>query len=282
MQQRLFRKSALERLSSPEQLDQLMTVTSPRAWLALLGLMVVLASVVVWGFVGSIPTTVAGEGILLRGGEGISSISAPVAGRLSDIYVSVDDIIENGQVLARIQREDTGENARLIANQPGRIIEIRVSQDDFVSLGDPMIILEPTGDDVIDLEAIIYLPATEGKNVRPGMRVQIAPTTVQVEESGVMLGWVKAVGEFPESRESVARVLENPELVERFFTATDGAPIEVRVDLIPSRETVSGFKWSSPQGPDVEIRSGTLASANIIIQDEPPVNLIFPGLMPTG
>ena len=30
----IFRKAALERLSSPERLDQLMQVTRPRAWLA--------------------------------------------------------------------------------------------------------------------------------------------------------------------------------------------------------------------------------------------------------
>ena len=35
MQNKLFRKVALERLSSPEQLDQMMTVTSLRGWIAL-------------------------------------------------------------------------------------------------------------------------------------------------------------------------------------------------------------------------------------------------------
>ena len=39
----IFRKVALERLSSPEQLDQLMQVTSPKGWLALAGLGALLA-----------------------------------------------------------------------------------------------------------------------------------------------------------------------------------------------------------------------------------------------
>ena len=34
----MFRKVALDRLSSPEELDQLLRVTTSRSWLALLGL----------------------------------------------------------------------------------------------------------------------------------------------------------------------------------------------------------------------------------------------------
>ena len=33
----LFRKSAVEKLSSPEQLDVMMQVTSPKGWVALTG-----------------------------------------------------------------------------------------------------------------------------------------------------------------------------------------------------------------------------------------------------
>ncbi len=38
MSQGLFRETSLEKLSSPEQLDALIKVTSPRAWLALAAL----------------------------------------------------------------------------------------------------------------------------------------------------------------------------------------------------------------------------------------------------
>jgi hypothetical protein len=37
MSQRLFRQKALEKLASPEQLDQLMSITTPRRWLMLIG-----------------------------------------------------------------------------------------------------------------------------------------------------------------------------------------------------------------------------------------------------
>lgn len=60
----LFRKAALERLSTPERLDSLMEIVVPRAWLALLGLVAVLAAALAWGIFGSVPKSVDAVGVL--------------------------------------------------------------------------------------------------------------------------------------------------------------------------------------------------------------------------
>lgn len=62
----IFRQESLERLSSPEQLDQLMQVVNARSWLALgaLGSLVLLA--IGWSIFGRIPITVTGKGILVH------------------------------------------------------------------------------------------------------------------------------------------------------------------------------------------------------------------------
>ena len=44
----LFRKAALDKLASPERLDVLMHVTSPKGWAALMMMGVILSSAVVW------------------------------------------------------------------------------------------------------------------------------------------------------------------------------------------------------------------------------------------
>ncbi|MGA1194869.1 MAG: hypothetical protein ACO36I_00070 [Candidatus Latescibacterota bacterium] len=41
-QKQIFRQAALDRLSSPDQLDQLMRVTTPKGWIALMALCSVL------------------------------------------------------------------------------------------------------------------------------------------------------------------------------------------------------------------------------------------------
>lgn len=63
----MFRKVALDRLSSPEELDQLPRVTSPRSWLALLALGILLAVALAWSGFATIPITVTGRGVLAPG-----------------------------------------------------------------------------------------------------------------------------------------------------------------------------------------------------------------------
>lgn len=74
-QKELFRKAALERLSSPEELDQLMQVTNPKGWLALLGLAGLILAALIWGILGHIPTIAQGQGVLLRQ-EGATGLEA--------------------------------------------------------------------------------------------------------------------------------------------------------------------------------------------------------------
>jgi len=100
----IFRKVALERLSSPEQLDQLVQVTDPRGWLALTGLSALLVAAIGWGIWGSIPTEARGEGILLRKG-GVSAIVSAANGQVEEILVAVGDVIAKGQPVATIRQE---------------------------------------------------------------------------------------------------------------------------------------------------------------------------------
>ncbi|MGH3147979.1 MAG: NHLP bacteriocin system secretion protein, partial [Rubrobacter sp.] len=58
----------MDKTLSPDELDQLMRVTSPRGWLALIALVALIAAAVVWGVFGTVPVQVSGDrGVLLRG-----------------------------------------------------------------------------------------------------------------------------------------------------------------------------------------------------------------------
>jgi HlyD family secretion protein len=100
----IFRKVALERLSSPEQLDQMVQVTDPRGWLALAGLGALLLACLGWGVWGSIPSEAQGEGILLRQG-GVADLVSAANGQVAELLVGVGDVIEKGQPVARIRQD---------------------------------------------------------------------------------------------------------------------------------------------------------------------------------
>ncbi|HCF71134.1 MAG TPA: hypothetical protein DER33_06040 [Syntrophomonas sp.] len=63
MQNSIFRKSSLERISSPEQLNEYVKVTNPGVWAVLLGLFALLIAVAIWAFAGNIPETVQLTGV---------------------------------------------------------------------------------------------------------------------------------------------------------------------------------------------------------------------------
>ena len=104
-QNSIFRKVSLDRLSSPEQLDQKLTVISPIGWAALVSLMALIAAALAWGFFGSVSDKVSSAGMLMYG-EGIYTLTAQTGGQISDLSVRAGDQVARGQVIARVSRDD--------------------------------------------------------------------------------------------------------------------------------------------------------------------------------
>ncbi|KUO78393.1 MAG: hypothetical protein APF81_01205 [Desulfosporosinus sp. BRH_c37] len=104
----LFRKVSLERLSSPEELDQQLTVTTSVGWLALCAAAFLLAAALVWGVYGSIADKTAGEGIIISSG-GITNIVHHTGGQITGVSVKDGDLVEKGSVIMRVSQEQTVE-----------------------------------------------------------------------------------------------------------------------------------------------------------------------------
>jgi HlyD family secretion protein len=71
-------------------------------------------------------------------------------------------------------------------------------------------------------------------------------------------------------------VLDNPDLVKSF--AASGPLLALNVSLRIDKRTKSGFRWSSKGGPDIKVTLGTLASAQVIVREQPPITLVIPAL----
>lgn len=103
MKNSVFRKASFERLSSPEQLDALVRVTTPAGWVVQGILLVILAVIVFWGIFGSISMTIQGQGIIVTSG-GIKNIQHITGGSVTDIKVKPGDLVEKGEVIARVSQ----------------------------------------------------------------------------------------------------------------------------------------------------------------------------------
>ncbi len=102
---KIFQKEALEKASSPDQIDDLMHVIQPRVWISIWAVLFLIIIAILWGFLGSIPTRVNGTGLILRS-DMVGGIYARGNGELLSISVLEGDNVSKGQVIGRIRHPE--------------------------------------------------------------------------------------------------------------------------------------------------------------------------------
>lgn len=134
----LFRQKSLEKLSSPEQLDQLVQITSSKGWIALIAIAGLIVCAVIWGIWGAIPDKVFGQGILMKT-SGVFDVVSSSSGRLKDIYLRTGEVVHRGQIVGRIA-------------QPDLVQQIRQAESELNDLRDKFSKVEKFGLEEIKLE----------------------------------------------------------------------------------------------------------------------------------
>lgn len=269
---RLFRREALERLDDIDDLDHLVTVTHPRAWLALGAVAALILVAAAWASFGTLDTTVSGTGMLLAGGHTMR-VTALDDGRLTELLVDIGDRVETGQDVALIAPADATGAVAVTSPYDGVVGSLQAYPGQYVAPGAPLVTVEPSD---LPLVATLYLPLDDGKKVTKGQQVQIVPATVSVDEYGYLLGRVTFVADLASTPESMDAVLQNEFLVQDFSAA--GPVLRVEASLIPDATTPSGYAWSSSDGPDTAISNGTTCSARIVLSSAAPITYAFPVL----
>lgn len=314
----LFRESALQNLSSPEQLDQLIKITPPRAWLVLAALGFVLCAGGLWSFWGSLPSTLSGQGIIIRAGgtynivssgngvlTGFSRIHPGQAVRKSQVLAHISQpllelqrnsaraevrrlerasgIPPSADVLLSAREREAELSAQLaitgsvVSAHDGMVVELLASEGDVVAINQPVLSVESP---VRSLMALIYLPPqSQAERIRPGMTVQLSPSTAPKERYGYLLGKVISVSKYPSTELGMMNVFNNLGLVHEL--SRQGAPIAVVVALLADKNTNSGYRWSSSAARSLELSSGTLAGASFTIEVRRPISLMIPLLRQT-
>jgi len=259
-----FRERPLEAMNSPERLDELVTVTTARLWLALAGALVLAAVLAGWFAFGRVPLVVRGSGILLAQ-DGLLQVTSSEAGWVSEMLVQAGDRVAAGQILATLADEAaTGGAARRQVRSPkaGRVVETIARAGAPAVAGTHLLTLAATGGEI---RAFLFAPYSGGRRVRPGMQVQLRPAGGPAGESGSLPARVEYVSEFPASPAAMINLLQNPRLVER-FSPRDEPPLMIRARLLDGA-------GGSPPARGVPL--GTLCDARIVLREIRPYQLVF-------
>ena len=129
----LYRKTALDKLSSPEQLDKMIRVTPPMFWIAAIGGGLILIAAVIWAVFAKLPVTVTSSGVIssrndtvycyVNANEGWkikdgmqvevypSSVGAQEYGHMEATVIAVDDhVASQREVLSALQNTSLAES----------------------------------------------------------------------------------------------------------------------------------------------------------------------------
>jgi HlyD family secretion protein len=205
--------------------------------------------------------------------------AAQLDGREASIRNQTDQSIFNlGQEVRRTERQlemsklRYTEGTEVSSPYDGKVVSRLVDPGQEVRPGAPVLYLELAQQ---ALQAVAFIPL-QGGRIQPGMAVQMSPEGVTWEEYGYMVGVVESINQGPSSPEAMNRLLRNQSLIQHFTAA--GTVYEVKVRPVLDPTTPSGFKWTSRQGPPIQLGSGTLLRVQIPVQEKRPIELVIPAI----
>ena len=120
----LFRKNALDALSSPEQLEHPLRLLRPGQWLLLLSLGGFALTIAIWSVLGRLPVRISGKGVLVRSNS-LTVVQSEAPGRILELHHRIGDCVKRGQLMARIDpvKQQVGKPEAEVQ------LEQRISQD---------------------------------------------------------------------------------------------------------------------------------------------------------
>ena len=308
MKREIFNEEALSRLRSPEELDSVITVTQPVAWMAVFTLFFLVASVVFWSIFGVISVSVPSVGMILDP-AGVVNIYHDMSGKVSEVLVQPGNRVRKGDIVAKLAlpgmmndivktRHDIMRSMNqnqvesnisvfdslinmwyysfnIVSTFDGIVTEVKVNVGDIVNAGATSICSIRQDQHRQDAMAVMYVSAESGKKIERGMVAQLVPSGADQKEDGSLMGVVRDVSLYPVSNNGVMKVLGNPDVVNWVFQKLGSAVMEVKVDLVRDQKSPSGYLWSSTVGKHKPLTVGTICIGSIVTDRQPPLSRIF-------
>ncbi|MBQ9716603.1 MAG: DUF2118 domain-containing protein [Clostridia bacterium] len=269
----LYRKNALERISSPDQLDKALKITSPLSWLALIGVTLIVAAAVIWSVFGSIPVTLTAQGIVSPP-SATNAVYSHETGTVADVRVENGDRISKGDVLLTYT-SGSGSVQELVSDQDGVVSLIRAEAGTAFVHGEDVIRLAPETDS--RQVVVCYVPLAYVVSLKEDMKVQVSLASVDSQSLGFMEARISNIDSFASSADGMAHVIGYGNGLDSMFLS-GGAVAAVTCILTEDSSTVSGYAWSNKNGGEVTVPTGSMVTAKIILDEVPPITKLFASL----
>ena len=270
----LFRRQALERVSSPEQLDQTVRASLPLQWVALVSLLAVVAGAVAWAAIATVPTTVPAVGIYLPVG-GLHAATTPAAGTITPLpALTVGNRVSAGQALATVTvpvaqgAPSPPPTYGVLAPLDGVVVNVFHLSGTYQNAGQTVGVIQPSGRPLV---VYSYVSDLKAPVLHRGVAAQVTFGGASASY-GYAKGVVASVSQYPVDPATVQSLTANTSLGD---VARGLGPVkEVIIALTPSN-TPSGLAWARGQGPPGTLPPGLPADPQFVVGSHHPIDNVI-------
>lgn len=171
-------------------------------------------------------------------------------------------------------KQEIKNNSVIKSPYQGCLLEITATVGQYVEQGTSLGTLQ-TQTQQTKVVGVSYFPLGQGSQIKQGLKALVTPDTVQKSRYGGIVAEISEVSPFPVTTAGVASLIGNPEVARQLIGDNEGK-FEVIVELSQSSATISGYQWSSSQGPPLKFSLGTTTSVSVIVEERAPITFILP------
>jgi HlyD family secretion protein len=177
--------------------------------------------------------------------------------------------------IAQLEKE-LAAKSNITSEYNGRVLEVGIVEGQVINAGGRLGSIEVAGVDD-ELISLVYFADKDGKQIREGMEVQVTPSLVKRERYGGIVGKVTSVSPFPVTLEDMSAIIGNENIAKNLGESLGGkVPIQVFASLEVDPNTISGFRWSSSDGPPIQLSSGTTTQVRVKVGEVAPISYVIP------
>jgi hypothetical protein len=266
----LYRKSIIEKMSSVERTDKTMEITSPISWLALVGITIIIVVTVIWAFLGTIPVTVSGKGIVASP-TSTNAVFIDESGTIVSIVARKGMSLNIGDTVLTYKTSDEQVHS-LVSSQTGLVSDVLVQTGDSVKQGSEMIRISPN---VSSNQVVVsYVSLAKSKKIERGMTVQVYLDSADSQTYGHMWGRVVNIDTHAASTAGMYYVLGSDNYLSSNIQDS-GAVAAVTCELYPDDNSVSGYDWTNEKGDTLSVTNGSPVNVKIIVDEVKPIEKMF-------
>lgn len=258
----IFRKRPLEKMVTPEDLDELLQVNSVRTWLFFAMICVVLAGMLLWGFLGSIAQDVHGTGII-RMHELPREVVTPASGQVDSVFCKTGDPIISGQRLLTINNLDEKGSFSIVAPFTGEITGISVKEGNYVATGAPLLeVIRQYNKKALQPEVTFFVNEQEVPKLKVGM-----VATLEVEEEGIPPELLQAIivhiAAFPATKNAISKYFPEHGTI---LSKDHAGLYEIRADLKSDATALRRFDQ-----PLIQTMNGSFCRVTVTVAKKSPI-----------